>query len=321
MNPKGLENIMVSFVIPVFNEDKTIRILFSNIVETMKCISCKSFEVIFIDDGSSDNSWDEIKSLHKSFTETVKAKRFRRNFGKSEALNHGFQMAKGDIIFTMDSDLQDDPKEIPNFLKKIESGFDLVSGWKEKRNDPFSKTFPSKVFNLITAKLSGLKIHDFNCGFKAYKKEVIDSIDLYGELHRYIPVLAHELGFKVGEISVLHHPRKHGVSKYGVERYVRGFLDLLTVLTITRYLKRPCHLFGGMGLLLGLLGSSTLFYLSILWILEIRPIGTRPLLFFAILATIMSVQLISFGLLAELYNRNNSIVKNKEISIDILDID
>lgn len=312
----GLLNI--SFVIPVFNEEGTVRTLASMIIKTMKTVHCKSFEIIFIDDGSNDNSWEEIKVLHRSFGDMIKAKRFRRNFGKSEALNQGFKMVSGEIIFTMDADLQDDPKEIPKFLNKIQEGFDLVSGWKEKRNDPLSKTLPSKIFNIFTSKLSGIKIHDFNCGFKAYKREVIESINLYGELHRYIPVLAHELGFKVGEISVMHHPRVHGVSKYGLERYVRGFLDLLTVLTITKYLKRPCHLFGGIGILSGLLGTTSLAYLSFLWILGIRPIGTRPLLFFAILATILSVQLISFGLLAELYNRNNSNITSKDLSLEEL---
>ena len=275
--------------------------------------------MIFVDDGSTDKSWEEITILHTSHSNIVNAKRLRRNFGKAEALNHGFQMVDGDIVFTMDSDLQDDPMEIPRFLKRLEEGFDLVSGWKENRNDPLSKTFPSRIFNFFTAKISGLKIHDFNCGFKAYKKEVVESLSLYGELHRYIPVLAHEQGFKVGEIPVRHHPREHGISKYGFERYLRGFLDLLTVLTITRYIQRPGHLFGGIGLLTGILGTSALTYLSILWVIGVRPIGNRPLLFFAIMATILSVQLISFGLLAEISLRNKKTIPDNYKSVESLE--
>lgn len=191
-------------------------------------------------------------------------------------------------------------------MQKLESGYDLVTGWRKLRNDPLSKTLPSKLFNGVTSLLTGVKLHDFNCGFKAYRKEVLDCIKLYGELHRYIPVLANSLGFKIAEVAVEHHPRKHGKSNYGFERYARGFLDLLTVLATTHYLHKPGHLFGGLGLLVGAVGMAALIYLSILWLMEIRPIGTRPLFFFGILCTILSVQLISLGVLAELVTRNAS---------------
>ncbi|WP_307785944.1 glycosyltransferase family 2 protein [Okeania sp. KiyG1] len=257
-----------------------------------------------MDDGSNDSSWIEINKLIKEHPQKIKGIRLRRNFGKSSALSAGFKKATGNIIFTLDADLQDDPAEVPKFLEKLESGYDLVSGWRKHRNDPFSKTLPSKLFNGVTSILTGVKLHDFNCGLKAYKKEVLDCIKVYGELHRYIPVLAHSLGFKISEVAVRHHRRKQGKSKYGLERYTRGFLDLLTVLATTHYLHKPGHLFGSLGLLFGALGMTSLGYLTILWFMEIRPIGTRPLFLFGILCIILSVQLISLGILAELITKN-----------------
>ena len=299
----------LSFVIPVHNEEATLRLLFDQIKTVMSQISIDSYEIIFIDDGSRDNSWREIADLASQNPQLIKAIKMRRNFGKSPALSAGFRNAAGRIIFTLDADLQDDPAEIPKFLDSLESGFDLVSGWRKKRNDPLSKTLPSKLFNAVACLLTGVKMHDMNCGFKAYRREVLQSIKLYGELHRYIPALANNLGFKIGEVVVEHHPRKHGKSNYGWERYARGFIDLLTVLATTQYLHKPGHLFGGLGLCFGLVGAVSLSYLIVIWFLNLAgmhfgPIGNRPLLFFGILCTILSVQLISLGILAELMARN-----------------
>lgn len=299
MNSKYL-----SFVIPVYNEEATIKPLFERILDVINLAEIDSYEIIFVDDGSNDSSWIEINKLIKEHPQKIRGIRFRRNFGKSSALSAGFKKATGNIIFTLDADLQDDPAEVPKFLEKLESGYDLVSGWRKHRNDPFSKTLPSKLFNGVTSILTGVKLHDFNCGLKAYKKEVLDCIKVYGELHRYIPVLAHSLGFKISEVTVRHHRRKKGKSKYGLERYTRGFLDLLTVLATTHYLHKPGHLFGSLGLLFGAIGMTSLGYLTVLWFMEIRPIGTRPLFLFGILCIILSVQLISLGILAELITKN-----------------
>ncbi|MDJ0556623.1 MAG: glycosyltransferase family 2 protein [Microcoleaceae cyanobacterium MO_207.B10] len=299
-----MNNTYLSFVIPVYNEEATIKPLFERILDVINLGEIDSYEIIFVDDGSSDRSWIEINELIKKHPDKIKGIRLRRNFGKSSALSAGFKKAIGNIIFTLDADLQDDPAEIPRFLEKLESGYDLVSGWRKHRNDPLSKTLPSKLFNGATSILTGVKLHDFNCGFKAYKKEVLDCIKVYGELHRYIPVLAHSLGFKITEVAVRHHRRKQGKSKYGLERYTRGFIDLLTVLATTHYLHKPGHLFGSLGLLFGALGMTSLGYLTVLWFMEIRPIGTRPLFLFGILCIILSVQLISLGILAELITRN-----------------
>lgn len=296
----ALDEKMLSIVIPVLNEEKTIKPLFERITVVMAGEKVTNYEVIFIDDGSCDKSWAVIEKLFNNYPERVKGIRFRKNFGKSTALSAGFQEACGGIVVTLDADLQDDPNEIPKLIEKIEEGFDLVSGWKQDRQDSPVKTLPSKIFNKITALISGIKLNDFNCGLKAYRREVTETIKVYGELHRYIPVLAHEKGFLVGEVPVRHHKRSYGVSKYGFERYARGFLDLLTVLTITRYLQRPGHLFGGMGIVSGLFGGGALSYLIVLWFLGYRPIGNRPLLLFGIMAVILSVQLVSFGLLAEI---------------------
>ncbi|MBE9163186.1 MULTISPECIES: glycosyltransferase family 2 protein [Microcoleaceae] len=299
----------LSFVIPVHNEEATLKLLFEKIKIVMSQAEIDSYEVIFIDDGSRDASWREIADLASQHPKLIKAIKMRRNFGKSAALSAGFRNAAGRIIFTLDADLQDNPAEIPKFLDSLELGFDLVSGWRKQRNDPLSKTLPSKLFNAVACLMTGVKMHDMNCGFKAYRREVLQSIKLYGELHRYIPALANNLGFKIGEVVVEHHPRKHGKSNYGWERYARGFIDLLTVLATTHYLHKPGHLFGGLGLSFGLVGSISLGYLIVIWFLNLAgmgfgPIGNRPLLFFGILCTILSVQLISLGILAELIARN-----------------
>ena len=288
----------ISVLIPVFNEEATLGELAQRTRAVLDDLGA-SFEILFVDDGSTDRSWATIRELSAGDTR-IRGLRLRRNFGKATALALASARATGEIFITMDADLQDDPQEIPNFLRKLEEGYDLVSGWKENRRDPVSKTLPSRFFNKITRMLTGIPLRDFNCGFKAARAEVYRNISLYGELHRYIPVLAHNQGYTIGEIAVLHHPRQAGQSKYGFERYARGFLDLLTVLLITRYGRRPGHLFGGIGIVLGLVGSLTLLYLTGVWFVGDTPIGNRPLLFLGMLLVILSVQLLSLGLLAEL---------------------
>jgi glycosyltransferase involved in cell wall biosynthesis len=289
----------ISFVIPVFNEDGTLRQLVDRIASATSALGITAYDIILVDDGSSDGSWPLIRSMAKS-DKTVVGYRLRRNFGKATALALGAEMATGSILITLDADLQDDPSEIACFLAKLDEGFDLVSGWKQDRRDPLSKTLPSKLFNLTVRSVTGIAMRDFNCGFKAARREVYRSIPLYGELHRFIPVLAEDIGYRVAEIPIVHHPRVSGTSKYGVERVVRGFLDLMTVLTITRFTHRPGHLFGGLGLLAGLIGFSTLLYLSIEWLLFPNPIGNRPLLLFGVMLTLLSAQLVIFGMLAEM---------------------
>lgn len=297
----------LSFVIPVYNEEATIQTLHSKITETLTATGIETYEICFIDDGSTDSSWQTIESLTKEDSQHTSGLRFRRNFGKADALQAGFSHVNGDIIFTMDADLQDDPCEIPAFLKKLDEGYDLVSGWKQIRHDPISKTLPSKVFNALARALSGVQLNDFNCGFKAYRKEVTQSIQLFGELHRFIPILTHAEGFRIGELAVQHHPREHGVSKYGGKRFLKGFLDLLTVTFMTRYLRRPAHVFGGGGLVAGSLGFIVLAWLSFSKIILGNPIGTRPLFFLGILLLLLGVQLLSLGLVAEMILRRSSL--------------
>jgi len=305
-------------VIPVFNESETLHRLYQEIKKSVSSVDINSYEVIFVDDGSSDNSWEIISQIYEQNSDIVNAVRLRKNFGKAAALDCGFKESTGDVVITMDSDLQDDPLELKKFIEKINDGYDVVSGWKEKRNDPTSKTLPSKLFNHVTALATGIKLHDFNCGYKAYRKEILKNVQLYGELHRYIPVLAHDAGFKIGEVSINHRPREHGVSKYGWERYARGLLDLLTVVATTRYFQKPGHLFGSAGLVSGLIGFSILMYLGFIWSIGMGPIGNRPLLAFGILMTILSIQLISLGILAELItrhlrtNQSSNIIKTKK---------
>ena len=287
----------LSVIIPLFNEEKSLTSLYSELKSALKG-SGKSYEIIFVDDGSRDNSWQVLEKVHAQ-DKDIRGIQFRKNCGKAAALSAGFKYAAGKVIVTMDADLQDDPGEIPRFIKKLEEGYDLVSGWRFKRQDPLSKTLPSKVFNYLTSKLTGVRIHDFNCGFKAYREKVIKDIELYGELHRYIPVLAHWRGYEVGEITVRHHPRAHGKSKYGAVRLFRGLTDLLTVMFLTRYMKRPLHLFGTIGLLLLFLGLIVNIYFAVLWLLG-QGVRVRPLLLLGVLLMLIGFQVVSTGLVGEI---------------------
>ncbi len=296
------DSISLSFVIPLCNEENTVTPLFEQIQSAVEEHELGPFEVIFVDDGSTDGSWEKLEALKTAHPENVFALRFRRNHGKAAALAAGFTEARGGIVITMDADLQDDPAEIPNFLAKLADGYDCVSGWKQLRKDPLGKTIPSRVFNWFTRQLSGVKLHDFNCGFKAYRAEAVKTLDLYGELHRYIPVLLAADGFSIAEIPVKHHRRTHGVSKYGWTRLFKGGLDLMTVIVLTRYLKRPGHLFGGLGLISGLAGFLILLMLSAMKVFYNVSISGRPLFFLGILLLLLGVQLISTGLIGELIN-------------------
>jgi glycosyltransferase involved in cell wall biosynthesis len=296
---------MLSILIPVYNEAESLRELYGEIVAVGESHAL-SFELIFIDDGSRDGSWAIIDELARD-DERVSGIRFRRNFGKAAALTAGMRAAAGSLLLMMDADLQDDPAEIPRFLARHEDGYEVVNGWKERRLDPWHKVYPSKVFNWMVGTLTGLKLHDHNCGLKLFTKDVADEIRIYGELHRFIAVLAHARGFRVTELPVRHRPRKHGSSKYGVRRFLRGLLDLLTVTFLTGYGQRPQHLLGGIGLGLLALGGLGLAYLTVLWLLmnivgvvTPSPIGDRPLLIYSVVAVLLGGQALSLGLLAEL---------------------
>lgn len=289
-----MKNKKLTIIVPVYNEEASLKILHENIINNINC----EYEVIFVNDGSSDNSVKVIKEIITSDI-NVHLISFRKNFGKAAALEVGFRNATGDIIITMDADLQDDPIEIPNFIAKIEEGYDLVSGWKFNRLDPLEKRLPSKLFNKVTSKLSGVKLHDFNCGFKAYRREVIESLDVYGELHRYIPVLAYRKGFKITEIKVKHNKRQFGKSKYGFERYLRGLFDSLTVAFLGKYFDRPMHLFGKTGLLSMIIGFIICIYLSAQWFMG-YSIGSRPLLLLGVLLIILGVQSFSIGFIGDM---------------------
>ncbi|CAA6691140.1 Unannotated [Lentimonas sp. CC19] len=295
-------SLQLSVVVPLCNEGATLTPLFEQIKAVVEAKNLGSFEVIFVDDGSTDDSWEQLTRLKQVHPEHVSALRFRRNYGKAAALSSGFAEAKGEIVITMDADLQDEPAEIPSFIAKLNEGYDCVSGWKQLRQDPLGKTLPSKVFNWATAAASGVKIHDFNCGFKAYRADSIKSLDLYGELHRYIPVLLAAEGYSITEIPVEHHRRTHGVSKYGWTRLLKGGLDLITVVVLTRYLKRPGHFFGGFGLLSGSIGFIILATLSVQKLFWQINIGGRPLFFLGILLLLLGIQLFSIGLIGELIN-------------------
>lgn len=292
----------LTFVIPVLNESESLKTLFAKISESVLSNKLGSYEVIFIDDGSTDDSWQLIKQLCDKHPE-AQGLRFRRNFGKAAALAAGFDNARGEIIFTMDADLQDDPVEIPRFLQKLNEGYDLVSGWKKDRKDPLEKRLPSKLFNAVACRAGDVKLHDMNCGFKAYRRVVAGQLHLYGELHRFVPALANAEGFRVTEIPVIHHPREHGKSKYGWKRYIKGVLDLLTVTATTRFLDRPGHLFGGIGLVSSTVGFLVLFYISCMKLIAGVPIAGRPLFFFGILVMLLGSQLISLGIIGELVIR------------------
>jgi len=302
----------ISLVIPTFNEEESLIELTEWIVKVMSAHHY-TYEIVFVDDGSKDKSWEILTTLAAQ-NKNIKAIRFRRNYGKSAALNTGFEAAEGKVIITMDSDLQDNPEEIPELYRMItEEGYDLVSGWKKKRYDPISKTIPTKLYNWATRKMTKIKLHDFNCGIKAYKNEVIKSIEVYGEMHRYIPVIARRTGFtKIGEKVVKHQERKYGQTKFGMERFINGFLDLLSISFVTRFGKRPMHFFGTLGTLFFIGGGIISLWLLFEKIyglahqLHIRDITDQPLFYLALVAMVIGSQLFLTGFLAELIARNST---------------
>lgn len=302
----------VSFLIPVYNEVQTIAPLCEAIVKVMDEL-CKTFEILLIDDGSTDGSTEAAKALVAQ-DERIMVLELRGNFGKSAALCAGIDHAQGDILVTMDADLQDDPSELPRFFQKMDEGYDVVSGYKKRRHDPPGKVIPSRIFNGMVRLLTGVKLNDVNCGVKCYRREVFQAIRLYGEMHRLIPVLATWQRFKVTEMEVRHHPRRFGVSKFGPIRMVRGFMDLLTVSFLMRYSQSPAYFFGAGGLFLLVLGAIICSYLSVLWFLGLGPIGNRPLLFLGILLIIVGLQAFLHGLTAEM----NSFLLGKQQPIYFL---
>jgi glycosyltransferase involved in cell wall biosynthesis len=287
---------LLSIVVPVFNEADSIEPLHAEIEAAVAGLG--PFEVVYVDDGSTDTTREVLDGLVAT-RPNVRVVRLRRNFGKAAALTHGFANARGDVIVTMDGDRQDDPDEIPKLLARLDDGYDLVSGWKQSRQDPLSKRLPSKLFNWTVSTTTGIELHDFNCGLKAYRREVVEHVVVYGELHRYIPVLASDLGFRVTEEKVAHRRRTTGRSKYGWRRYARGYLDLLTVLFLGRYKQRPQHLFGGIGTIMLVVGVAIDLYLTVLKILG-HSIGQRPLLLLGTLLIIVGIQFLSLGLIGEL---------------------
>ncbi len=290
----------ISVVVPLFNEEESLPELEQAIESSLK--EKYSYEIIFVDDGSTDDSWKVIRKLGEE-REYVKGISFRNNQGKSVALQTGFEAASGKYVVTMDADLQDDPNEVPEMIQMLEEGADLVSGWKKERFDPISKTIPSKFFNFVTRRATGIRLHDFNCGLKAYKSEVVKNIYLYGELHRYVPMLAKKAGFMaISEKVVTHHPRKYGNTKFGLSRFINGFLDLVTILFVQRYLQRPMHFFGSIGVLLLIVGGAINLYMAFLRLVFDMGIGNRPLLFLGILLMVLGVQFFSTGLIGELIN-------------------
>ncbi len=315
----------ISVVIPLFNEEESLPELMAWINNVMIANNF-SYEAIFVDDGSTDNSWQIIDQLKEEYS-TVRAIKFRRNYGKSAALNVGFAATKGDVVITMDADLQDSPDEIPELYRRIkEEKYDLISGWKKKRYDPITKTIPTKLFNAATRKMSGIKLNDFNCGLKAYRNDVVKTIEVYGEMHRYIPVIAKWAGFsKIGEQVVEHRARKYGVTKFGLSRFVNGFLDLLSIFFVGKFGKRPMHFFGSLGVLSFLLGT-----IMALWMIGVklyhiamhipykREITEQPLFYIALVAIIVGSQMFLTGFVAELVTRNaperNQYLIEKEIN-------
>lgn len=305
--------MMLSVVIPLFNERDSLEELVAKILDVNRTDRKQApLEILLIDDGSIDGSWGVIEELARKHSE-VRGIRFRRNFGKAAALSAGFANTRGEVLVTMDADLQDDPNEIPRLLSKLDEGFDVVSGWKQTRHDPWHKRWPSLVFNSILRSFTKLQLHDFNCGLKAYRREVVEEIDLFGEMHRFIPVLAAARGFRVAELSVRHHARVHGASKYGWSRIPKGFMDLLTVVFLTRFRYRPQHLLGGIGGAACALGAVLLVVLSAAWIWTRafqyeQPIHLheRALFYFAILLLLIGLQLLGVGLLAELVVANST---------------
>ena len=296
---------MLSTVIPVYNEAGSLEILFRELDEVARSHGYE-LDIIFVDDGSRDGSWKIIERLAQE-DHRVRGLRFRRNFGKAAALSAGFNAARGELIMTLDADLQDDPHEIPRFLDAMSHEHDVISGWKKVRLDPWHKVLPSRVFNWMVSRLTGVALHDHNCGMKCYRREIFREVRLYGELHRFVPVLAAARGYRIGELAINHRPRKFGTSKYGIKRFVKGFLDLLTVKFLTGFGQRPQHLLGAIGLGSFCLGGVGLVYLAFYWIvgqinpnLALLPLHQRPLLIYALGAMLLGGQLMSMGFLAEL---------------------
>lgn len=291
-------------VIPLFNEEESLRELHQQLRTTLSRMNVR-YELMFVDDGSTDKSFQVLRDL-KRIDRHIRIIRFRRNHGKSAALSVAFEKAQGNVVITMDADLQDDPAEIPALRRRLDEGYDLVSGWKKVRRDPLSKTIPSRLFNFVTSLLTGIRIHDFNCGLKAYRREVVKTIKVYGELHRYLPVLAHWEGFRVGEIVVQHRARKYGKTKFGIGRFWKGLLDLLTVIFTTRYFRRPLHLFGLWGLVAVVVGAVIDAWLVILWLQGLTALGNRPLFLAGILLMVIGVQFLSIGLLGEMITKSRT---------------
>lgn len=291
---------LLSVVCPVYNEAESIPHLVEELYQVLSGLQdrIRGFEVIFVDDGSTDQTPEVLRRAREE-RHHLGVIRFRTNVGKSAALARGFRAAAGDVVVTIDGDLQDDPHEIPLLLDKIQEGYHVVSGWKAKRQDPLTKRLPSKLFNWATRVASGLPLHDFNCGLKAYRSEVVREINVYGQLHRFLPVLAHWRGFKITEVKVNHRPRRYGRSKFGASRFVTGLLDFITVVFLMKYRRRPSHLFGLLGVILFTLGILINLYLVLVW-LRTHAIGGRPLLMFGVLATILGIQFVSIGLLGEM---------------------
>ncbi len=316
---RGLD---ISVVVPLYNEEESLPELMAWIDRVAKSESL-TYEVIMVDDGSTDSSWSVIERLKGEYAQ-LRAIGFSRNYGKSAALYCGFEAAEGEVVFTMDADLQDSPDEIPAMRRMIlEQGYDLVSGWKRERHDPIGKRLPSKFFNWTARVVSGIKLHDFNCGLKAYRKKIVKSIEVYGEMHRYIPILAKQAGFRrIGEKVVCHRARKYGTSKFGLERMLKGYLDLITVTFLSHFGRSPMYFFGGLGTLMFLLGGGTTVWIIVakLWkqahLLPLRPVTDQPLFYLAILAVILGVQLFLAGFIGELINRaaperNNYLIDKK----------
>jgi len=288
----------ISVIVPAYNEVESLPVLLEQLYAVLSDYAPAVHEVWIIDDGSSDGTAELIEKLRNDYDD-LHYVRFRRNYGKAAALMEGFRRVEGEFVVTMDADLQDDPREIPEMIEMLKDGADLVSGWKKVRHDPITKTLPSKLFNAVTRWTTGIKIHDFNCGLKAYKNDVVKSVNIHGELHRYIPVIAHFMGYNITEKVVQHHPRQYGETKYGIARFFRGFFDFITVLFLSRYTKRPMHFFGMGGLILTGLGIIINIYLAVYWFMGGR-LSNRPILFLAVLMVIVGVQLFSIGLLGEM---------------------
>jgi len=310
----GPADIDVSIVVPLLNEEESLDELIRRIDQAMS--GQWEHEVILVDDGSTDGSWGKICELSENHAH-IHGIRFRRNYGKSPALQQGFRKARGRYIATMDADLQDDPAEVPQMISMIrERNLDLVSGWKKERHDPISKTIPSRFFNYVTSFTTGIRLHDFNCGLKVYRSEVVKHITLYGELHRYIPYLAKEQGFnRIDEKVVKHHPREFGTSKFGLNRFIRGFLDLVTLLFLDKYMKRPMHFFGGIGTLFLIVGGGITVYLSIMRLFFDMYLTGRPLFLFGMLFMLLGIQLFAIGFLGEMFNQNRFRTQGDPVNI------